>query len=120
MFLYLGKKNLDKRLEFIFIVEENIRILEELSKRVFNENIFDLLLIKVGFLNKCDFKDRCYYILDLMFLLEWLYIILINDLWFNGLKIKEVNGKKILIWEYKGLIGLFIESYIEEMFNYFF
>jgi hypothetical protein len=118
--LYLGKKNSDKRLEFTFIAEENTRILEELSKRVSNENIFDLLSIKVGPLNKCDFKDRCYYILDSMFLLERSYTILINDLWFNGLKTKEVNGKKIPIREYKGLIGLFIESYIEETLNYSF
>lgn len=118
--LYLGKKSSDEKLEFTFLAEEDTKILEELSKRVPNDNIFDLLSIKVEPLNKCNFKDKCYYILDSMLLLERSYTTLINDLWFNGLKTKEINGNKIPIRRYKGLIGLFIEKYIDETLKYSF
>jgi hypothetical protein len=104
--------------EFVYSLNKEDSFLEYLSQnRVTNVDPIILLSIKkTPFYKENDFR---YIVLDINFLINKSYNFFINDFWFDFLKPQiSSNGKaKFSFSHYRGVFGLFLESYLKEIFQ---
>jgi hypothetical protein len=119
MSLYLGNKQEHVETEFHYTArDDSYKFIDFLSKnRPSNKDTIKLLSIKKAPFYKDS--DRKYIVLDINFLINKSYSFLINDFWFDYLKIQkdEKEKPKFNIQDYRGVIGHFFETYVQEILN---
>ena len=104
--------------EFVYHTIARDEFLDYLSEnRIENTNPITLLSIKKTPFYKVS--DIEYIILDINFLVNKSYNFFINDFWFDYLKPqRNSKGKeKFNYQDYRGVFGLFFESYIRDIFE---
>ena len=110
--LLISNKKDNKNLEFIYSLAEPNAFFNCLSDRkIIISNPIKLLSIKKAPLFKDT--DLRYIVLDLNFLANKIYGLLLNDFWFDFLKpqINEKGNEKYSIKDLKGAFGRFFEEY---------
>ena len=90
--------------------KESINALEYFSKRRTGKKMHELDLIEVR--KSPVFKDSLgyYVLLDILFIMDKMYELFINDFWFDTVKPSGIDIKR-----YKGRIGLFFELYAAQL-----
>ncbi|HEX5168655.1 MAG TPA: hypothetical protein VFW11_05745 [Cyclobacteriaceae bacterium] len=90
--------------------KESIAVLQYLSKRRVGKKMHELDMIEIR--KSPVFKDihDYYVLLDMLFIMDKLYELFINDLWFDTVKPRGVDIK-----QYKSRIGLFFELYAAQL-----
>lgn len=114
--LTMANKSKDDNSAFVYKTDEADSFLEYLSdKKISNNKPATLLSTK-----KTPFykdSDNLYIVLDLNFLMSKSYYFFINDFWFDYLKPQKNrdNTDKFSFKNYRGVFGLFFESYVQEI-----
>jgi len=115
---YYFDSSTDESLKFYYLTDEGTStFFDFLSQRISGTQTEALINIRKYPFYKYPNKSE-YILIDSMALIEKSYSQLINDFWFDWLRSQtdEQGNLKYDIKEYRGVVGLFFESYIEKIF----
>ena len=116
--LYMANNQENHMTEFVYSLNQKDSFLEYLSQnKVTNKAPILLLSVKkTPFYKESGFR---YLVLDINFLVNKSYNFFINDFWFDFLKPQlNTNGKEKFSYKhYRSAFGMFLESYLKEIFQ---